>query len=71
MDDVLALPQGTLSQPARIEEYYNRAERILETGSEEELSKLIKNAKEELRNAPAVLKSFLDFIEVNKWLKDA
>ncbi len=71
VDDVLALPQGTLSQPARIKEYYNRAERILETGSEEELSKLIKNAKEELRNAPAVLKSFLDFIEVNKWLKDA
>lgn len=71
VDDVLSLPQGTMSQPARIKEYYDRVEDILETGAEEELNKMIETAKNELKNSPAVLKGLLDFIEINRWVKDA
>ena len=70
VDDVLSLLQGTLSQPKKIEEYYELVEKTLEDGTEKELDKIAENAKEELKDSPTVLRGLLEFIEVNRWVED-
>lgn len=71
IDDVLSLPQGTLSQPEKVKEYFDQIEGILESGTEEELNHLLEKAKEEFKDSPVVLKRILDFAEVNRWVEDA
>ena len=60
-----------IKQPKEIEEYYREAERLLDEGDKEDLDNLLKKAREELRDHPAVLKALEDFVEVNLWVEEA
>ena len=71
IDDVLSFSQGTISQPAKVKAYYDKIECCLENGEKEKLRQLLEEAKEELKASPAVLKSILDFVEINSWVEEA
>lgn len=71
VNDVLLIPQNTDSVPPDIAKYYDNIEKILDEGTEEELNQLILKAKEEFSSSPTVLKSIMDFIEVNHWVEEA
>lgn len=70
VDDVLSLPQGSMARPANVSAYYDQIESILDTGTKEDLNKLMERAKEEFKDSPFVLKGIQDFIEVNQWVED-
>lgn len=70
IDDVLSLSQGSMARPASVSTYYNQVESILETGTKNDLDKLLKKADEEFRDSPAILQGIHDFVEVNQWVED-
>ena len=70
VNDVLSLSQGTMAQPESVNTYYDQIESILETGSKEDLGKLLKKADEEFSDSPVVLQGLHDFVEVNQWVED-
>ena len=71
VNDILTISQKSEQQPKEIEEYYREAERLLDEGDKEDLDNLLKKAREELRDHPAVLKALEDFVEVNLWVEEA
>ena len=71
INDVLSLLQASEYQPARISDYYRRAEEIFDQGTDGELNELLQKAETELKDNPGVLKNFMDFIEVNRWAEEA
>ena len=71
VNDILTISQESEQQPKEIEEYYREAERLLDEGDKEDLDNLLKKAREELRDHPAVLKALEDFVEVNLWVEEA
>ncbi len=71
VNDVLSIPQNSLEIPGEIKEFYDRAEDIFNGNSTESLKALIDEASEKLKTSPAVLKSFKDYIEVNRWIEEA
>lgn len=71
IDDVLSIPQGSISQPAAVSRYYDRIEEIIEGGHKEDLEKILEEAREEFRNSPEVYAGIKGFAEVNQWVEDA
>ena len=71
INDVLSLLQASEYQPAKISDYYRRAEEIFDQGDDEKLDELLQKAETELKDNPGVLKNFLEFIEVNRWAEEA
>jgi predicted ATP-binding protein involved in virulence len=71
VNDILTISQKSEQQPKEIEEYYREAERLLDEGDKEDLDNLLKRAREELRDYPAVLKALEDFVKVNLWVEEA
>ena len=71
ISDILTLPQGTYDLPKEISTYYDDAEIILDRGTEAQLDELLSKAEKELADSPEVLKAFIDFVEINRWVEDA
>lgn len=70
INDVLALRQSSTDMAPELQEYYNRAEAIMDHGKPEELERLIHEASTALKANPVALKGFKDFIEVNRWIEE-
>lgn len=71
VDDVLSLPQGTAEAPEEVTVYFDKAEAILDSGSEAELDMLLRDAEEEFRDYPDIFRKLKEFIDINKWIEEA
>lgn len=70
VNDVLAMRQGSADMAPELQDYYNRAEAILDHGDKAELDMLMKEAAEALRANPEAFKGLADFVEVNRWIEE-
>ena len=63
--------QVTVDLPDEVSSYYDRAEKILDNGTGNDLAELILEAKSKLSDYPDVLNGLLQFIEINRWIEEA